>query len=547
MYRSEDGKLYWNKELPVYIRMASTPDEKGELLKSEGQAEYADPYFFDTEGANYIRTRWAVDKETKQKVIPEMEVMWEVYADGLAPITAIHYNTGNLYKENGVLFIGKDAKIDLTTKDDQSGSKQTFVSLDGQPYSPFTPTSINLNTEKPTEIKFYSVDNVGNPEIPNSVRVSTDLSAPVTLHTIGGISSGNVLSRNSTITLSADDKISGVSKILYTIDNSKELVYGDRIYVSWLEQGDHQITYYAVDNVNNKEVVKTFKFFIDKEAPTVITEIVGDQFRVEDRVYFSGRTKLQITAIDNKAGVKELHYSINGAEFQEYENKPTPLPTTASSLTIRAYGTDKVENQSTLNEGKSTIYVLADLSGPSLSAKYDGPTFETRDTIFISKHTKVQLLAYDAKSGVNKITYQINQGTETDYTTPFTVEKEAFHHVDFVGYDNVNNTNKSDFFFYVDNTGPESFTRYSIDPLSTKQHEGKTINVYSQHIQVFLSATDAHVGLDKIEYSINDGKMKPYVGVVKDFKKGKVYSITIKSYDTLGNSSDKTEFFAIED
>lgn len=544
VYQSE-GKLYWNKELPVYVRLATSENDKGHLLKSEEHAEYTNPYFFDTEGANYMRTRYAVDQETKQTIIPEIEVLWEVYVDGISPVTAIHYGTSNLSRQEDVLFCGEGLKVELNASDQMSGVAGTYVSIDGAAYAQ-KPADLKLDKEKLYNLKYYSVDNVGNVEVAKEAKVSLDLTAPKTTHTLGGVYVDNIVSRKATVTLNAEDKISGVSKIMYSIDGSKYMLFGDRIYLSWLTEGEHEIKYYSIDNVNNKEVEKSFKFFMDKTPPTVVPEVVGDMFTVNGKTYFSGRTKLSITAMDNKAGVASINYSVNGGEFAEYD-KPAPLPTSTSTLTIRSYGVDKVDNMSSKSDESNQLFIYADLTGPSLSVNYDGPTFETRDTIFISKNTKIQLLATDAKSGVKKITYQINKGAEATYGDPFTVEKEAFHHVDFVGHDNVNNTNKSDFFFYVDNTGPRPYTTYSIDPIGTKEVDGKKVNVFPKHLQVFLSATDAHVGLDQISYSLNDGNDKLYTGIVKNFKKGKVYKIHMKAYDTLGNLGEKDEYFAIED
>ena len=119
--------------------------------------------------------------------------------------------------------------------------------------------------------------------------------------------------------------------------------------------------------------------------------------------------------------------------------------------------------------------------------------------------------------------------------------------VDFVGYDNVNNKSESDFYFYVDTTGPAPFERFSIEPLgSVTAKDGSSIQYYPRHTVLFLSATDAHVGFDKIYYSINGGKEKLYIGAIKDFKKGKEYVITMRAIDTLGNERTKTIIFAIE-
>ena len=544
VFKSKDGKIYWNKSLPVYVRLATSPDDKGLLMESQEFPEYTNPYYFDTEGENYIRTRYAVDKETKQPVIPQVEVLWEVYADGIAPKSGIHYGTKNLYNVEGLLYIGPGLDITLTSKDEMSGLANIYYSVNGGEYKVFK-DKIILDGEKEATIKYYAVDKVGNVEAPKELRVSTDFTAPTTTHTVGGDHTGNILSRKTTLTLSSKDELAGVSRTYYTIDGGKEMVYGSKLFLSWLTEGDHEITYYSKDNVNNIEKVNSFKFFIDRSAPKVTASISDDFHKVNGKTYYSSRTKLNLTAVDNKAGVKSIFYSMNGSEYQEFV-KPVNLPVNSSTLSIKSYALDKVNNASSKNAPGANLNLYSDLSGPSLSMKYTGPTFETRDTIFICNKTKVNLFAADSKSGVQKITYQINKSADKTYSAPFTVEKEDFYKVDFKGYDNVNNTNDNAFFFYVDNTGPVPYTRFSIEPIGTKVIEGKTVNIYPKHTVLFLSATDAHVGFDKIFYSLNGGTEKLYTGAVKYFKNGMVYTIKMRAYDTLGNVQEKEEIFMIE-
>ena len=55
-YTDEGGKLYWNKELPVYITISPTENPAdGHNLENEAQADYNNPFYFDTEGTHYIR------------------------------------------------------------------------------------------------------------------------------------------------------------------------------------------------------------------------------------------------------------------------------------------------------------------------------------------------------------------------------------------------------------------------------------------------------------------------------------------------------------
>ena len=76
--------------------------------------------------------------------------------------------------------------------------------------------------------------------------------------------------------------------------------------------------------------------------------------------------------------------------------------------------------------------------------------------------------------------------------------------------------------------------------------EGKTLDVYPGHVQLFLSATDAKVGVSKIYYSINGGTMYQSGGAIKNFKSNIEYTIKTKSVDFLGNEQEQEFKFLTE-
>ena len=106
-HTGKDSKLFWNKSLPLYIRIGTSPEDEGVLLKSENQSAYVNPLYLDTEGVNYIRTRWAVDRESKQAITPQIEIKMEVYADGTPPESNDTFLNAPEYEANKVRYWGK--------------------------------------------------------------------------------------------------------------------------------------------------------------------------------------------------------------------------------------------------------------------------------------------------------------------------------------------------------------------------------------------------------------------------------------------------------
>jgi hypothetical protein len=186
-----------------------------------------------------------------------------------------------------------------------------------------------------------------------------------------------VLSGRAKISLASSDNLSGVRHILYSIDDKPFQQYYHPLSMAILTEGDHKLKYYAVDEVDNREVEKEFDFFVDKTPPLLVDEIMGNSFMVNGREYSSGRSKLKLTAMDNKAGLREIKYSINNEEYQSY-SAPFYLTTVNGSLSVKSYAIDNVGNKSEASE-KSTRNQISyvDLTGPQLkynfSAKYLKP------------------------------------------------------------------------------------------------------------------------------------------------------------------------------
>ncbi len=128
-YVAEDGKLFWNKKLPAYIRISPNPTDSGLLMKSEVTKQYTNPYYFDTEGKNKIRSRWATDQESKKTIQPKIEVIWEVYVDGIAPLSKLNYQESSRYFDGTNTFVGSNLLLDITSNDYNSGVEQVYYSL----------------------------------------------------------------------------------------------------------------------------------------------------------------------------------------------------------------------------------------------------------------------------------------------------------------------------------------------------------------------------------------------------------------------------------
>ena len=75
-----------------------------------------------------------------------------------------------------------------------------------------------------------------------------------------------------------------VAKVFYSrLMKVERIEYGSPVNLSGLKEGQHTITYFASDDVDNVEEKKTYSFFVDTSAPRVIDEIIGNTFIVNGK------------------------------------------------------------------------------------------------------------------------------------------------------------------------------------------------------------------------------------------------------------------------
>jgi len=545
-YTNENGRFFINKELPVYIYLANSENAEGVIkIKSEVSAKYTNPLYFSNEGLNTIRTPWLTDPITKEYILPKRDLVFEVYADSKAPSTAITYQTKNFFSKGDTLFIGQSGVVYLNSTDEVSGVDGILFSIDGQVYTAYDKQAL-LSAEKLYELKYYGFDRVGNDENTKFRKLFPDFTAPKTDKLIAGDRFNDVLSPRASISLSATDAFSGVKGIYYQIDSGEVKSYKTPIMLDFMEEGEHTLNYYATDKVNNTESEQVYKFWLDKTPPIVLDEVEGDKYFVGGKAFSSGRTKLKLSAVDNKSGVREIKYKINNGELVKYE-KPFYISSSAGNVTITFYAYDNVSNSTHMviqSIRSTTSYV--DVLGPELAYEYVGSTFKMRDTMYISPRTKIKLKGMDAESGLKNIDYSINTLAKIDYLQPFVVEKQGYTTIDYYGYDNVNNNTGGSFEFSVDATAPELNLSFSIKSFGNKIIENETLPVYPPHVQLWPAAFDAQTGVEQLWVSVNGAEFVPYIAQLKGFVTDKKYIIALKATDKLGNISVKEFSFYCE-
>ncbi|MCR9153182.1 MAG: hypothetical protein NXI09_03675 [Bacteroidetes bacterium] len=552
-----EGRTYVNKELPIYLQFKTSPNGKTYDLKSEQNPSDANPMYLDTEGVNWIRSKWAVDPETGKPVVPQREVLMEIYCDGMAPRTSISLKNAPRYYSSGVTYYGKGLSMVLSPSDGVafdgrgvsskgvSGVQSTTYSVNGSDATYNGPVA--MDKEGQQKVTYQSLDFVGNQESSKNKEFVVDLTAPSTSLSKSGDQSGDIFSARSKFSLSPTDALSGVDYTSYNFDNGNKK-YGRNVSLASLSDGEHTITWFSEDQVDNREGDKSYTFYLDRTAPVSSIAIQGDLCESKYD-YISERSKFNLTSTDNKAGVQSTEYSIDGGTYSNFSSSLN-LPNKNGLVTVRYRATDKVNNRSAV---KSKVYYLDNVD-PTTSISYGAPQFFKQGELFITSNTPVTLRARDNASGVVNTNYEIDNGGDKAYSSSFTVPNEGPHTLKFESTDCVKNQEaEKSSKVHVDNTGPEIYHHFSIEPVGTKSEGGKTINIYPNYTRLYLGATDEKVGTDVIEYSINGESFRPYsdprsldISELDKFTSEKVYTVQVRAVDKLGNKSEATFQFAIE-
>ena len=544
----KEGNIYVQKQMPLYLKFSVEPDGENYNFHSKGTPDFADPMYLDTEGINFIRSKWAVNKDTKRTKSPQEEILYEIYADGIAPTSQINFSGAPSFTKDGVIYYGQGLQISLSSKDWIAGVQQTYFALNGgyQNYN----VSLKPDVERDYTIYFYATDNVGNVENTQSINFVSDLSPPSTSKYFEGrVHERNVMSPNTRILFAGNDDLSGVRETHAYFNEGTDRIMG-KINFKSLEDGEHTVKYYSIDNVENKEEINTFDFYLDKIPPETEVMITGDRHKASSNVnYVSRRTLITLTSDDNKSGVDAVYYRVNGSRKSIYGDNII-LPTMAGLDTISYYAEDRVGNASK----EEHLFVHMDNDAPTTNIEFGIPQFYKSQVLYVTSTTKINFQPLDNGSGISTTSFAIDEGQNSEYEGEFIVNGEGIHSVSFFSTDNVNNEERVTVSrFHIDNTPPEINYSFSVEASSEIDDEMGRFKLYPSYTAMFLSATDKDVGTENIFYSIDSGPLLKLdnrqsvdLSEINRSNSKRLVRLKIVAEDKLGNRSEREAIFYVD-
>ena len=522
---SKHKKIFWPLGKQFFIKLSESADSSAPsfLLGSKDTTKGLQLYF---SGLHSMRWIEPFKSDT---------TMFYFTADGEKPRCQMALK-GTRFIVAGKSFYGPGLSAVFTAIDKFSGVENIFASLDNEKFIPVSDT-LFFDKEKEYSVQYYAVDRVGNYGNPQSVAFSVDLTAPVTSLSINdtALVSDAVLSKIQNLTFKTVDSLSGAKETWYRFDQTEKFSrtgIGSSVSLSRLKDGEHQISFYSIDNVGVAETVHTISFFIDNTPPTTQLTFDGDHFTKSGIDYVSTRTALKIGANDNKCGVEKIEYSIAGGKFSPY-SAPFNLLTLGGKTFVTIRAQDKKGNICPVRY----FTMQVDSKSPQSKCAISGPVFKNNNISYITSQSKISLSSGDDFSGMKNISYKLGDAPSVSYSEPFSISADGRVVVRYSATDNVNNTEDTQSVIaFVDNTPPKIIETFS--DASASHLESQSSVKVSRSTSLFLAATDNAAGVSNVMYSFDGKKELKYIGPLVFNTKGD-FNLTLKCKDNVGNIAEK--------
>lgn len=206
----------------------------------------------------------------------EDEVVEVVNLDNSPPSSSIIMGTPS-FGDSGTMYVTSSTAISFSAEDGAgSGVASTWYAIfmgvtQEVGWTQLTFGSISLSgADGQREIRFKSLDNLGNEEVEVVEAVYLDETPPTSL--VSGYDPVNVTYVNSslaTVMITAMDDASGIGSIGYGIDDPNcPNIYAGPLLAGTMAEGEHRIYFKGVDNVGNEEAIQFVTIFLDTTPPT---------------------------------------------------------------------------------------------------------------------------------------------------------------------------------------------------------------------------------------------------------------------------------------
>ncbi len=270
--------------------------------------------------------------------------------------------------------------------------------------------------------------------------------------------------------------------------------------------GAYNIQYYSVGENGETEVTRNISLKIDATRPTV-------QASVADYL-------LTLTAYDGGSGVSSVLYSVDGGPWSVY-TAPFVVGTAGHMYSVRYHAVDSAGNIGTdamVTVGDSDDIVPVSSAIPSGTSGNNG--------WYVSQVIVTLSATDEGGSGLQGITYSLDGGAWTAYSTPIACAIEGVHTLNYRAQDNFGNQEEvRTISFKIDLNAPVTDSA-----INETAHQGW----FSSPISIELNASDPVSGVSSISYRVNGGAWVNYSNEIVISSEG-IWLVEWMATDNAGN------------
>ncbi len=252
---------------------------------------------------------------------------------------------GSQHTKGSTLYLSKYGTISLSAEEKTTEVKNIKYNISGGK----TQEYVNQNISFPQKNGLYYFNYFAEDKVANikkeTQKIYIDTEPPNSSISFVGETfkpaDKIIVSSKTKLKISSGDNASGINKIYYNTGA------GNRQYdkpFSVKGNGNKKISYYAIDNVSNRETKKSIEVVADNTAPEIKIVLTPSGIEESENIFsVTPYSLLHISATDATAGIKGIFYTINDGEKLVYR-KPISGFIKGQALRIKIIAYDRVGN-----------------------------------------------------------------------------------------------------------------------------------------------------------------------------------------------------------
>jgi len=268
------------------------------------------------------------------------------FTDIIPPVSAASVDGGTYDTDQSVVLSCND--------EGSSGCANIYFTINGDEptvNSPMYKDPINIHVA--TTLKFFAVDNAGQIEdvkqvVYNIVDPASDLIAPTSSANL----SAGAYNTDQTVELSCTDDLTGCRAIYFTINGNQpttsSLVYTTAIPVTTTME----LKFFAVDNANNPEAIKSRIFTIDKVSPMTTPSVL-------EGIYNQAQSVSLSCDDENGSGCGPIYFTTNGDEPSTSSAVYSSAISITENTLLKYFSMDNAGNSESIESQNYVIDTLA--------------------------------------------------------------------------------------------------------------------------------------------------------------------------------------------